>query len=119
MIQRQTNPTKRKPNKFIRRTNTLYQQLTSDKRIKHCRFSQFNLRQTTGAKATLGSLKYPIHNNEHKWRLLLSAKRNLARNNRLTNEEVLQYLLSPFRDQSARCLQHFAVSAYHNSASHG
>jgi len=33
----------------------------TDKRVKHWRFSQFSLRQTTGAKAILGSLKYPIH----------------------------------------------------------
>ena len=42
----------------------------SDKRVKDWRFSQYNLRQTTGAKAILGGLKYPIHNNEHNCQLL-------------------------------------------------
>ena len=96
MIQKTNEPNQAKA-KQIHPQNKHIRSAT-DKRVKLWRFSQFSLRQTTGAKAILGSLKYPIHNNEPKWRLLLSAKRNLARSNRLKNE-VLQYLQSVFRVQ--------------------
>ena len=96
MIQKTNEPNETKV-KQIFPTEQTHRIRASDKRVKDWRFSRFNLRQTSGAKAIFGSLKYPIHNNEHDCRLLLSAKTNLARSNRLTNEEVLQYLLSPFR----------------------
>lgn len=97
MIQKTNEPNQAKAKQIFPQNKHI--RSATDKRVK-LKFGVFrNSVYVRRQERKQSILKYPIHNNEPKWRLLLSAKRNLARSNRLTNEEVLQYLQSAFRVQ--------------------